>query len=473
MQPILYQNVECSVTLIDIPTSIAAAQGALYCRVTDTLLSSRPQEEPFPSPEPKTPVAATKIVKNTVDQELHLMYKGIIEKALAEIRQNVHGRWCLTRKLMQQTSSNLKERKANTASSAGAGDLENMETKLSQALESLQDQRGGTGGGISSLVPSLSPCSEPGSGKPDSWVMSYVAIDHEDEECLQDGGTLKKYQELWEPSFHNASNELLEVSVFEASNPSAPSTSPLVFKIPPRATFFLHDCTQPGSFRAEFRDITQDYDLPLRFDFILLDPPWPNSSVRRRSAYVTQPTVNDIKKMILRMDLDTYMKRSGLVGIWITNKPALRSMVLGPGGLFERLGVSLIEEWIWIKTTASGEPVFSLDSAWRKPYEVLLLGRVASDPWIGTEAVPDIQRRVIAGVPDLHSRKPCLKELIGLFMPETTEYSALEIFSRYLVAGWCSWGNEVLKFNWQGYWVTASLEESTYLAAEMDYDMEQ
>ena len=173
------------------------------------------------------------------------------------------------------------------------------------------------------------------------------------------------------------------------------------------------------------------------------------------------------------MDLDTYMKRNGLVGIWITNKPAFRSLVLGHGGLFERLNVSLIEEWIWIKTTTSGEPVSSLDSLWRKPYEVLLLGRAASDPWIVAGAAPDVQRRVIAGVPDLHSRKPCLKGLIELFMPEPAEYSALEIFSRYLVAGWCSWGNEVLKFNWQGYWTTTSPEESTQLRAETDFDMEQ
>ena len=470
MQSILYQNAECSITLVDIPTSIAAAQGAWYCRATDILLSSEPLEEPFPSHDPKTPTAAAKITKNTVDEELHLIYKSIIEKALAEIRQNVHGTWCLTRKLMQQTLPNSKERSASNASNI---DSENAEAKLSQVLENLQERQGGAGVGISSLVPSFSASSEPANGNPHSWVMSYVAMDYENEERLQDRDALKKVQESWEPSFHNARDYLLEVSVFQASSMSAPITTPVVFRIPPRSSFFLHDCAQPGSFRAEFRNITQEHDLPLRFDFILLDPPWPNSSVRRRSAYITQPTVNEIKKMILRMDLDTYMKRNGLIGIWITNKPAIRSLVLGHGGLFERLNVSLIEEWIWIKTTTSGELVSSLDSLWRKPYEVLLLGRAASDPWIVAGAAPDVQRRVIAGVPDLHSRKPCLKDLIEPFMPEPAEYSALEIFSRYLVAGWCSWGNEVLKFNWQGYWTTTSPEESKQLRAETGFDMEQ
>ena len=144
------------------------------------------------------------------------------------------------------------------------------------------------------------------------------------------------------------------------------------------------------------------------------------------------------------------------MGIWITNKESLRDFVLGPGGLFEAWNVGLIEEWVWIKTTTKGEPMFSLDSLWRKPYEVLLLGRAAPNSWTTAAAAAEVKRRVIAAVPDVHSRKPCLKELLEQCISRPNDYSALEIFSRHLVTGWTSWGNEVIKFNWEKYWAQAS-----------------
>jgi N6-adenosine-specific RNA methylase IME4 len=168
-----------------------------------------------------------------------------------------------------------------------------------------------------------------------------------------------------------------------------------------------------------------------------------------------------LKRMLLRMDLDNYLEHNALVGVWITNKEALREHVLGPGGLFETWNVGLIEEWIWIKTTAKGEPMFDIDTVLRKPYEILLLGRAAPNSWTTMTHAPTAKRRVIAAVPDIHSRKPCLKELLELYMPDPTDYSALEVFSRYLVSGWTSWGNEVLKYNWEYYWSSETSHEAS------------
>ena len=159
-----------------------------------------------------------------------------------------------------------------------------------------------------------------------------------------------------------------------------------------------------------------------------------------------------MKRMLLKMDIDNYLEHNALVGIWITNKSALREHVLGAGGLFETWNVGLIEEWIWIKTTTKGEPMFDIDNAMRKPYEVLLLGRAAPNAWTTMTHAPNPKKRVIAAVPDIHSRKPCLKELLEPYMPDPTDYSALEVFARYLVTGWTSWGNEVLKYNSNLYW---------------------
>ena len=60
---------------------------------------------------------------------------------------------------------------------------------------------------------------------------------------------------------------------------------------------------------------------------------------------------------------------------------------------------------------------------------------------------------MIAAVPDVHSRKPCLKSLIEeAFEFKAGEYRALEVFARGLVAGWWSWGDECLRFQWEGWW---------------------
>lgn len=211
-----------------------------------------------------------------------------------------------------------------------------------------------------------------------------------------------------------------------------------------------------------------------RFDLILLDPPWPNRSARRKQAYqaydydVHAGSLTELEDLLLNLSLEEHMATEAYVAIWVTNKPSVRATVTR---LFNEWNVRLEEEWIWAKVTVSGEPVTDLDGVWKQPWEVLMIGRkrpVDSDA--GKDAqeahVEDerIVRRVICAVPDLHSRKPCLKELFDrlLFGKDTTDPitlatvsstpRVLELFARYLVSGWMSWGNEALKYQWDGWW---------------------
>jgi N6-adenosine-specific RNA methylase IME4 len=141
-----------------------------------------------------------------------------------------------------------------------------------------------------------------------------------------------------------------------------------------------------------------------------------------------------------------------LVAVWVTNKVAFRDLLLGEGGLFEQWGVQLVEEWVWLKVTSDGEPICALDSTWRKPYEILLIGR---KPGKEREAEKggEVKRRVILAVPDLHSRKPNLKSIFEQVMGRVEgDYEALEVFARNLTAGWWCWGNEVLKFQMSEHW---------------------
>ena len=199
-------------------------------------------------------------------------------------------------------------------------------------------------------------------------------------------------------------------------------------------------------------DITQTLDVfkssAPKFNLIVLDPPWPNRSARRKQSYTISYGTSEIRALLSSIPFYDHLVDDGLIAVWVTNKPAFREMIVGQEGLFAEWGVQLIEEWIWLKVTSKGELICAMDSTWRKPYEILLVGQRCEE--ILDEQV---KRRVIVGVPDLHSRKPNLKTLFeGIMGNEEGRYEALEIFARNLTAGWWSWGNEVLKFQMEEHW---------------------
>lgn len=210
------------------------------------------------------------------------------------------------------------------------------------------------------------------------------------------------------------------------------------FFIPPQSTFILASLEQGLSALLRTRDAL--FPGSPGFDLILMDPPWSNRSVRHSGAYRTQESQNTDPFQQAFSIAKRFVAPRGWLAVWITNKSIVRAQVLQACQIS---GFYLHEEWVWIKTTTGGEPVTQLDGIWRRPYEILLLFRQDSQPEIP-------KRRIIAGVPDVHSRKPCLKVLLEELLPP--DYSALELFARSLTAGWWSWGDEVLKFQHESSW---------------------
>jgi N6-adenosine-specific RNA methylase IME4 len=424
---ILWQNGDKTITLIDIPTTIRLAQSFEINSRKGRLLSCEPLQKPFPSTEPKSAKAVANLrQRSKLPEQLSSLYTSIVDAALAEINSKQDSPWCLPR----------------AVSSTPADPLQAPHTHLSRVLESIVSQTRALNVRVSGGV-AISPTSEP---KPSQ--------SPEDDEIIEE----------WDGSYLNKDCVPLRMTILEQlEEPSVNNTSthtdsliderpqqPLGFTIPSESVFLQGDCKNSSYFRRVVRSYAQDYGLAKHFDLILLDPPWTNKSATRKGAYNVGDKHVETRKLLLNMDLDQYIAPNGLVGVWVTNNATVRNIVIGPGGLFEQMNVTLVEEWIWVKTTASGEPVTELDGLWRKPYEVLLLGQAPDSRLTLAHTATEIKRRVVVGVPDLHSRKPCLKELFEEFLPD--RYQALEIFARYLVAGWFSWGNEVLKYNWDGYW---------------------
>lgn len=417
--PILWQNHDQTVTLLDIPRSIEAAQGTEKYPCSDHLLSCEALQVAFPSDQPKSDAAKAKLTNNTVDQKLHAEYDTTLKQALEDIERHYGGPWCYERPCVARGT-----KRKRTSSEAGV-DCGQTKADHGTDLPQIVLEKVVQGSGCVAVKtvksgddPTLSDCTCDNDVGQDNFLTN----------CAEQPATCQVR--------HQDQN--------------------YIFRLPPRSSALLGDCSQPREFHRAVRAQASAHETPRHFDFILMDPPWPNRSVRRThktagATYQTSPTMNTMYDLIAGMDLDMLMSDDCLVSIWTTNKQAVRDLILGEGGLFEQWGVELEEEWLWLKVTAKGEPVMPFDNVWRKPYEVLLIGRRHRP----SNDVPEptqvgLKRRVLVGVPDLHSRKPCLKQLLESLLPDSPR--VLEIFARHLMAGWWSWGNECIKFNWDGYW---------------------
>ncbi|XP_067323557.1 N(6)-adenine-specific methyltransferase METTL4 [Anolis sagrei] len=206
------------------------------------------------------------------------------------------------------------------------------------------------------------------------------------------------------------------------------------YLFPPKSAFLLSDVSvmQPL------------LDYKKKFGIIVIDPPWENKSVKRsnRYSYLSHWQIKQIPVPALAAP-------DCLVVTWVTNRQKHLRFVKNE--LYPYWSVHGVVEWFWVKITRSGEFVFPLDSFHKKPYEVLILGRVQGSTDrplrisedIVLPAIPD--QKLIVSVPcTLHSHKPPLADVLKEYAKP--EVNCLELFARNLQPGWTSWGNEVLKF---------------------------
>jgi N6-adenosine-specific RNA methylase IME4 len=210
----------------------------------------------------------------------------------------------------------------------------------------------------------------------------------------------------------------------------------------PEASKHLHGTIQ--DLREEFTKTAPVFDL------IVLDPPWPNRSAKRkkrkRGGYSTCEGFDETRRLLSLIPVQKHLAGNGLVAVWITNNQNVMEMLISRDGLLAEWGLEVAGEWVWLKVTPSGEPVVELESSWRKPWERILVAKRKADGPIDA-----LDGRVLIGVPDMHSRKPNLRGLFeGILKPG---YLGLEVFARNLTAGWWSWGDDVVCFQSDDNWV--------------------
>jgi len=410
--PILYHDADHTVVLIDVPTSIERAQQSNLI-----LASVPPTKEPYPSTEPrgnKREVALSRIPAH--DQTYHSSVQCLIREALTKIAYSrvtpvdgQGGSWYRPRHYM-----------------IGGATSTDLVTLTARALQD----------GF------LTPVSDAG-GDGSSVLTSPVPVILSSTELRTDFPSPRAVQNVV------VRNPRPDTSLIFLHGVGA-------FWVPPHATF-IQSTIESGweAFASGSRVLalrTPNFQL---FDLIMMDPPWSNRSARRSRHYNTAESQKtdpfDAAVQIARNHLTSH----GIVAVWITNRAAIRKTVLDT---FRALDFQLYQEWVWVKITAEGDPVVQLDGIWRRPYEICLLFQNRNcQGQCSDNKSESVVRRVLAAVPDLHSRKPNLKCLLEQHLPIPPHYEALELFARSLTAGWWSWGDEVLKFQHESQWASPDL----------------
>ncbi|CAD6567445.1 MAG: hypothetical protein ASARMPRED_000834 [Alectoria sarmentosa] len=446
--PILYQNLTKTLTLLDIPMSIAHAQGTIDHPCTDQIYASPPLRMPYPSTEPKTEKAKINVLRTKASSDTDAEFpEALLRRGLREVTEHWHlgGCWCLPRKMSPLIRGrHSKKRKAdndiNQASVLQRRDSDHASNALLPASKAETEEELGI----------LSSKTEPDLEIPETEISSRSI---REPLILSSESTPKAYT-------------CSSIRVIANTLVGNPYSTPLSFqcagvnyKIPPNARFLLSEIGEATAPAFSMAALTTYPSASAtagqgQFDFVLLDPPWENRSVRRSARYKTMHDSDPM--LVLRAMLGQHIAPGALVACWITNKASVRDTALEA---FQAWDVQLVEEWAWLKTTAGGLPISQIDGLWRKPFEVLLLGRKGSDE--AQKSDGQFRRKIIVAVPDVHSRKPHLKILMEPFLPG--DYRALEVFARTLTAEWCSWGDEVLKHNWEGHWYTHEASKRSIL----------
>lgn len=177
------------------------------------------------------------------------------------------------------------------------------------------------------------------------------------------------------------------------------------------------------------------------YDVILLDPPWWNKYIRRKRKKSNDSYDMMYNTDLLKLPVADILKDDGIVVLWCTNSQqnftALERML-------EAWKLKVVSRWFWLKVTASGEPICSFAKPpGKQPFERVFIGCSAKHSKLAE--LESSNDSLIVSIPSsLHSHKPPLVELLKPFLPENPK--CLEIFARYLLPGWTSYGLEAIKF---------------------------
>ena len=209
----------------------------------------------------------------------------------------------------------------------------------------------------------------------------------------------------------------------------------------------------PARSRLLLGDIAESIPLlvaeRVKFEVIVMDPPWENKHVRRELERGNGYAMETNDALFEKLKIPELLNReNGHLFIWCTNTPRHQEAVRNWIDLW---GLELRSTWYWLKVTKTGETVCAMESVHKKPYEVIFL---ASSKGNEVEAGFLRKEQLISSVPSgVQSVKPPLCQILSKIIPKFESMHCLEIFGRNLLPNWTTVGNECLRFQDTFYFV--------------------
>nr|CAI5868802.1 unnamed protein product [Callosobruchus analis] len=184
------------------------------------------------------------------------------------------------------------------------------------------------------------------------------------------------------------------------------------------------------------KDISEIHNyLETKYDLIMLDPPWWNKFIRRKRKATGDGYQMMYNNDIKSIPIENILQEHGVVVVWCTN--STQHLTSLTEDIFPKWQVTFTGKWFWLKITSNGEPVCQFSQPPRKqPFEKIIFGF--------KKPPKNFPNKLIISIPSIiDSHKPPLVEILKPYLPEKPH--CLELFARYLLPGWTSYGNEVLK----------------------------
>lgn len=197
----------------------------------------------------------------------------------------------------------------------------------------------------------------------------------------------------------------------------------------------------PSNCKFYCKDVSaiNDYLSNEQYDLIVLDPPWWNKYVRRKKAKTNDGYQMMFNDDIKELPIDSLLKRGGIVVVWCTNSKQHLDAIHSE--FFPKWKVNFVARLFWLKVTQSGETVCKFsEPPGKQPFEQIIIGSIN----IQSE-LQFLNDKIVVSIPSaLHSHKPPLTEILKSHLPENPK--CLEIFARYLLPNWTSFGLEAIRF---------------------------
>lgn len=107
------------------------------------------------------------------------------------------------------------------------------------------------------------------------------------------------------------------------------------------------------------------FSVNKQYSTILLDPPWPNKSVKRSKSYNTMFQLEDL----CDLPIENIISKNGIVIIWLTNNPKVHSFI---DELFENWDLKKLVIFHWLKITKNFLPVVNFSNH-KIPFESFII----------------------------------------------------------------------------------------------------